>query len=424
MSDLTWGRERKRVAIVTLQRPIDGGGLGLPDLELYYAAAQLQWPMKWLAQVSGPETKLLHRDLGGRDILNWLLGTSVPGVQASTLIRVAWKCWKRYVQPKGVPPPYAPGLPLWSVPELAVLLKSHSAAPWRRACIVRLGDIFEEGTLMTFQRLQDLYELNAQAFLSYGALGGVLQEVWENGRLEPNTHIGLSVFLSHGLGGHAVTNLYKALRGSQAYRQLAIKDKWDKEGTNENITLAQWETALTYVKRVSRNARLKYTQFNYLHQTYLTPHRLHAIFPTVSAKCPRCTCADADFLHMVWHCAELKQRREQVMKIVTDIIVIQLPVNPLVCLLGTTKRTKKNKFPLRFADLAMVLFKRLIAKKWKASLPPTLTEWLREVHKWATAEADFLTGIVRQKGGDTVTTPWDLYLIKIAEMLANGDVPT
>ena len=111
------------------------------------------------------------------------------------------------------------------------------------------------------------------------------------------------------------------------------------------------------------------------------------------------------------------------MGIITDITAIQLPVTPLVCLLGTTKHTKRNKFSLRFANLAMVLFKKLIAKRWKASNPPTLSEWLRDVHKWATAEADFLTNIIKQKGGDTLTTPWDTYLIKIATHVTKGGAP-
>ena len=31
ISDLIWGKERKRVSIVTLQRPMVEGGLGIPD---------------------------------------------------------------------------------------------------------------------------------------------------------------------------------------------------------------------------------------------------------------------------------------------------------------------------------------------------------------------------------------------------------
>ena len=235
---------------------MDEGGLGLPDLELYYAAAQLQWPMKWLANTTGPENRLVRRGLGGKDTLSWLLGTSAPPRRASALIQVAWKCWKRYIQPRGAPPPYTPGLPLWSLPELAALLESHSAMPWRRASITRLEDVFEEGELMPFRRLQEKYKLGAQAFLAYGAICGVLQEIWSSGHSEPNAHMGLRAVLSHGSGRHAVTILYRALRGSHTDKHLAIKIRWDNDIVG-NITDIQWETALAYVRCVSRNARLK-----------------------------------------------------------------------------------------------------------------------------------------------------------------------
>mgnify|MGYP002804980881 CR=1 FL=1 len=64
------------------------------------------------------------------------------------------------------------------------------------------------------------------------------------------------------MGRHVVTVLYKALNVAHVTKQLAVKAKWDV-GLREEIPAKLWEKAMTLVKQVSRNARLKYTQFNF-----------------------------------------------------------------------------------------------------------------------------------------------------------------
>ena len=115
------------------------------------------------------------------------------------------------------------------------------------------------------------------------------------------------------------------------------------------------------------------------------------MFPQVSAGCPRCACDDATFLHMVWQCECLKLRWSQVLSVIAEVIGTPLPLTPRVCLLGLITRKKINKIYLKFADLAMVLFRRLIVKGWKASTPLALSAWLREVQKWTVVEADALS---------------------------------
>ena len=94
--------------------------------------------------------------------------------------------------------------------------------------IVQLGDIFDDEELMSFQGLQEMYGLEARTFIAYGAVCRVVNETWGCGRLEPTTHMGLGAILTHGMGRHAVTILYRALNGSCSTKHLAVKTKWDE----------------------------------------------------------------------------------------------------------------------------------------------------------------------------------------------------
>ena len=53
---------------------------------------------------------------------------------------------------------------------------------------------------------------------------------------------------------------------------ITLKEKWE-EAIGMDITDEDWSRALGYPQKISRNTRLKYLQFNYLHQTYLTPEK-------------------------------------------------------------------------------------------------------------------------------------------------------
>ena len=48
LRELIWDRGRHRISIETLKNPKSRGRLSVPDFELYYLAAQLQWLAKWL----------------------------------------------------------------------------------------------------------------------------------------------------------------------------------------------------------------------------------------------------------------------------------------------------------------------------------------------------------------------------------------
>ena len=63
----------------------------------------------------------------------------------------------------------------------------------------------------------------------------------------------------------------------------------------------------------------------------------------------------------------------------------------------------------------MGLFKRQIARGWKASYPPAIQEWVREVHKWTKVEADVVTQMARQRDSVALVTIWDTYVFKMAE---------
>ena len=110
---------------------------------------------------------------------------------------------------------------------------------------------------------------------------------------------------------------------------------------------------------------------------------------------------------MVWDCPSLIQAWVQVMERISAVVDMPLVPDPLLCLLGITMRTKKTKCYMKIFDLALILFKCLIAMAWVAAVAPDVNCWLRVVHKWAVAEADTMLRDQQLRGDKGVATLWD-----------------
>ena len=173
-------------------------------------------------------------------------------------------------------------------------------------------------------------------------------------------------------------------------RPLAgIKRKWE-EALGKEIPDEDWVRILEYPQKISRNTRLKYLQFNYVHQTYLTPSKITAIYGGEVRKCPRCGSIEADFVHMVWSCPHTGMYWERVTSKLQQLLHRAVPCTLEACILGLFSRPKPKKVGNRFIDLALALAKRQISLNWKAAHGPQISKWELDLMRWGKAEEQAL----------------------------------
>ena len=116
--ELIWGSGRRRVALDKLRLPTSEGGLGAPNFEWYYLAAQLQWLCRWLDGRCLEETASLSRAWSVQKVL----ATFNPVIRSPStshcLIRTAYSCLWRMLRATKSTIPYAPSIPLCLLPSL------------------------------------------------------------------------------------------------------------------------------------------------------------------------------------------------------------------------------------------------------------------------------------------------------------------
>lgn len=202
---------------------------------------------------------------------------------------------------------------------------------------------------------------------------------------EPETHATLQAMVTLGLAGHLVTWLYLVIMEMTSHPFPRLQERW-KGTLNRQLTEKEWKKVLGGPKKVSRITAFKFLQFNMLHRTYLTPHRLNAVYGGEDQACARCSQRDADFDHMVWSCPGLKDYWTKIEDMVNGVLSQNLACIPEICLLGLFPRPKSKRLGLRFIDLALLLARRRIALKWKAKQAPLVVKWEDDVSCWARAE--------------------------------------
>ncbi|KAJ1211073.1 hypothetical protein NDU88_006435 [Pleurodeles waltl] len=201
VTEILWGKDRYCVALTTTQYPQVNGGLGMPNFEMYYTAAQLQWPVAWVGECHTAERKVLMDTLAPTPMLAWLLDKSCPMPRGNIILDTAKTCWLRYVQGRGPRAPYSPLIPLAHLPRARDLLMHPNMVPWQEVGLENVGDFYSDTTLLTFGELMENTGIHAGAFLTYCTIQHSLSITWGAGDDEPPTSQILTSILSIGAPG-------------------------------------------------------------------------------------------------------------------------------------------------------------------------------------------------------------------------------
>ena len=126
------------------------------------------------------------------------------------------------------------------------------------------------------------------------------------------------------------------------------------------------------------NARYRLIQFNFLHQLYITPHKLHKYNSNISPLCFRRDTEEQTFLHSTWQCSELQGFWRGVCETLSNIHGVTFPLELEICLLGNF--TNCNLETNYAEKILLTIAKKCFAIKWKSDFPLPIKMWLCEIN--------------------------------------------
>lgn len=104
-------------------------------------------------------------------------------------IELAHRCYRRSLQLTRDTIPYAPTLPLVGTPRGRDKVTETALTIWHEAGIETLGDLYLEGTLLTFETLAADSGIPVGQFLLHTAITRTLTLAWGDVTTEPPTHL-------------------------------------------------------------------------------------------------------------------------------------------------------------------------------------------------------------------------------------------
>lgn len=167
-----------------------------------------------------------------------------------------------------------------------------------------IGMLFLDKTLMTHDTFVREQGVPHNLFLLHAHAIRYVRSTWALEGTEPPTHELVNMQYLMGRGRNLTRWLYRGIRTHAATSLQVLRDKWNAD-LQRDLTDKEWAHLIEYQRTVSRNPIFKFIQLMIVHCAYLTPRRLHKMFPGTSDTCPRCHAPNADLLHMLWNCPRI-----------------------------------------------------------------------------------------------------------------------
>lgn len=379
-----WRGKSPRIALIKLTLDYARGGLKLPNFRLYYLAAQA----RFLAQLFEGDLstswlnieRLDINETTPSDVLYKWDGKSIKTITHNPFIVHSVQTWLRLHKMFRHNGPLSPKTPLWGNRLIPILYQNRGFESWSLQGITRLEHCYKDEVFMSFQQLKDEYQLPEKDFFKYLQLRDFVrvstQGQWKLPGMSPIE------FLLH--GGQrmvrTISRVYDTLLPSLPITEPErSRTRWERDlGTEIDPEL--WEDLCSDGVSCTLNSRYRLIQFNFLHQTYFTPSRLHGFNSSISSLCFRCGLEEGTFLHSTWHCIKLQGFWQGVCEAISQIHNITFPIDPELCLLGNfTNSNLTHSHSIKLTELLLVIAKKCIAAKWKSDLPLPIGMWLSEV---------------------------------------------
>lgn len=116
-------------------------------------------------------------------------------------------------------------------------------------------------------------------------------------------------------------------------------------------------------------------QHNILLSVYLTLVRLPRIFPGFVSTCPWCMEPELDMKHLFWSFPLVSDLSSLVTDILARITGCADLYSMVSGMLGLFKRRNAVGATNGIIDLALLMFRRMVAMHWKAGLLPRMGHW-------------------------------------------------
>ena len=381
ITNFIWSGKTPRICKPLLQRERSKGGLGLPNFQSYYWAANMHKIALWLSDTEESWVQLESNSCHSSS-LKALVCSSLPlkpkQHSSNPLVTSTLKIWQQIRQHFD-----------WTSCSLATPLCNNQQfqpgkidgrfSTWSTQGLSCLGDFYIDGTFASFTQLRTTFNLqNSDLFRYFQFRNFARLNTLAFPQIPAASGIDHILPVTQLPKGH-ISFLYNLLLTATPPALLNIKVRWETElGTT--LSDRFWDAALKNINSSSSCARLCLIQFKVLHRMHYSKAKLSRIYPDLTDICDRCSQAPADLTHMFWSCPRLVEYWQSFFNVISEILGVKLDPSPSIAIFGIPEEgTRLNTRQKNIVSFASLIARRRILLLWKNQLPPSNISWLQDL---------------------------------------------
>ena len=392
ISEFIWNGKVPRLRKELLQRPKTLGGLALPNLRFYYWASILRVIQLWISLEGTPvPAAWLRMEMFSANpasltaLIHAPLSFSPSPFCNNILVKSTFKIWKQFRRYFGLQS-FSFLAPLSANPVFLPSLIDGAFSLWSDCGIKAFRDMYISGMFASFQQLSKKYHLPKQHFFRYLQVRSFIRNHSPNFPSLPEASLIDSFLIPFPTIKGAISRLYNLIYSLQLTPQHKIKTQWE-EDLGEEISEELWGAILRRVHSSSICARHGLTQCKILHRAHLTRVRLSKIYKDVDPLCVRCHQAPATHVHMFWSCPLLFNFWTQIFNSISVCTKVQFDPTAFTALFGVLPPTLQlPKYKADFVAFVSFLARHLILLRWKSSVPPSHSSWIKDILQFVKLE--------------------------------------
>lgn len=379
--DFIWNNRKARLRLTLLYLPFDRGGLKLPNLKLYYWSCQLWTASFWFKSHLSLSWVDIERFTSTNLPLQLYLYSAKPGkLKKNTdnpFVRNTLYVWHEVHKYLKDISKLSQFTPIWGNENFPPATMDKGFKLWADKGIAKIADLFQDGVLMSFEKIKQKFDLPAKHFFKYLQIRDFIHKTQKNISLPKLSAIENIAVCVRQRG--VISMFYKTLllgtQESSEEKRLA----WCID-LKQEITDSEWQTVCKKSQTQTCNAGLKLIQYKWVMRLYITPEVLHKFNVNTPDVCVKCVTCKGTLIHCLWSCTKLQSFWREVIQVLSAITETDLPLCPKLCILGLfPKDIKLNSTNRKMITLCLLQARRTIAHGWKSTLSPSVKCWLENI---------------------------------------------
>lgn len=383
-----WRNKGSRLKLSRLQLPVGMGGLAVPNIKLYQLACQCRYIRDWFQE--DPESTWLDIEsektfpIPLKNILYTSKERASSAIKGDFLLQNTLKVWRLIRKIEGQDKVTSLLTPLLLNPDFPPSLEKGSFNVWYDKGIRTLGDVWVNGSMLSFNQLMTEKQIPATQLFRYFQVRSYVVNTAKKCQTSCTTSP-LEIIFTGENDSKLVTRIYVLFCNVMKEDTTTVRLKWETD-FGVQIETEDWDELWFNLNGCFSTNRAKELQFRITHRLHITPLRRNKMNPGLSKFCNKCKIEEGSYIHCLWDCVHINKFWGDVLKEINVIVGETVSISPLFCILGmdppdisTTKLTLVN--------ILLFCARRCILLKWVSEESPNVTQWINGVLEFMPLEA-------------------------------------